>query len=58
MKIIDNKQGRALCNELNDIIEQNSHIKLSTGFFTVYAFYVLREKLKNIKAVNNLILIS
>ncbi len=56
MKIIDNKQGRTLCNEINSIIEPNAMVALSTGFFTVYALYALREKLSTIKGLNILIL--
>lgn len=56
MKIIDNKQGRTLCNEINNRIETNAIVSLSTGFFTVYALYSLREKLTNINELNILIL--
>lgn len=56
MKIIDNKQGRTLCNEIYSIIEPNAMVALSTGFFTVYALYALREKLSTIKGLNILIL--
>lgn len=56
MKIIDNKQGRTLCNEINGRIESNAIVSLSTGFFTVYALYSLREKLIDAKKLNILIL--
>lgn len=56
MKIIDNKQGRTLYNEINGRIEPNAVVSLSTGFFTVYALYSLREKLSVTKGLNILIL--
>lgn len=56
MKIIDNKQGRTLCNEINGRIESNAIVSLSTGGFTVYALYSLRKKLIDSKAFNILLL--
>jgi len=56
MKLIDNKQGRTLGNELNKRIESGAIISLSTGFFSIYALYFLRDKLKNIKGLNILLL--
>lgn len=56
MRIIDNKQGRTLCNEINGTIERDAIITISTGFITIYALYALREKLKTIKGLNILIL--
>ena len=56
MKIIDNKQGRTLCSEIKNRIEPDAIVSLSTGLFTVYALYSLREKLANIKEFNILIL--
>lgn len=56
MKIIDNKQGKTLSNEIKNRIEPDAVVSLSKGFFTVYALYSLREKLSNIKELNILIL--
>ena len=56
MRLIDNKQGRILGNELTKRIEENSVLSLSTGFFSIYALYFLREQLKNVKDINILLL--
>jgi uncharacterized protein YlaI len=35
MKILDNKQGRTLCNEINNRIDKGTVLSLSTGMFTL-----------------------
>lgn len=56
MKILDNKQGRTLCNEINNRIDKGTVLSLSTGMFTIYALYSLYEKLKDVDGLNILIL--
>ena len=56
MELIDNKQGRTVENEITKRIADWSNISISTGMFSIYAFYFLREKLKDIKELNILLL--
>ena len=56
MKILDNKQGRTVENELSQRIDNNTIVSISTGMFSIYAFYLLREEMKHIKGLNILLL--
>lgn len=56
MKLIDNKQGRTVEEEINKRIDNGTTISVSTGLFSIYAFYFLREKLKTVKGLNILLL--
>ncbi len=56
MKILDNKQGRTVENELSQRIDNSTIVSISTGMFSIYAFYLLREKMKHIKGLNILLL--
>ncbi len=56
MELIDNKQGRTVESELNKRINIETTVSVSTGMFSIYAFYFLREKFKNIKELNILLL--
>lgn len=56
MKILDNKQGRTVENELSQRIDNSTIVSISTGMFSIYAFYLLREKMKHVKGLNILLL--
>lgn len=56
MKILDNKQGRTVENALSQRIDNNTTVSISTGMFSIYAFYLLREKMKQVKGLNILLL--
>lgn len=56
MKILDNKQGRTVENELSQRIDNHTTVSISTGMFSIYAFYLLREKMKQVKGLNILLL--
>jgi len=56
MELIDNKQGRTVESVINKKIDAQTNISISTGIFSIYAFYLLREKFKNIKELNILLL--
>nr|WP_286855932.1 helicase-related protein [Proteiniphilum sp. UBA4988] len=56
MKILDNKQGRTVENELSQRIDNNTIVSISTGMFSIYPFYLLREKMKHVKGLNILLL--
>ena len=56
MEIIDNKQGRLLGDEIKKRISSETSMFLSTGYFSIYAFLFLKEKLKDIKEVDILLL--
>ena len=56
MKMLDNKQGRTVENELSQRIDNNTIVSISTGMFSIYAFYLLREKMKLVKGLSILLL--
>ena len=56
MEIIDNKQGRLLGDEFKKRICSNSSLSISTGYFSIYAFHFLKEKLKDVKDARILLL--
>lgn len=56
MEIIDNKQGRLLGDEIKKRISSETSMFLSTGYFSIYAFLFLKDKLKDIKEVEILLL--
>lgn len=56
MEIIDNKQGRLLGDEIKKRISSETSMFLSTGFFSIYAFLFLKDKLRDIKEVEILLL--
>lgn len=56
MEIISNKQGQTVENEIAKRIDQNTTLSISTGMFSIYAFYLLRERLKPIKELKILLL--
>jgi ERCC4-related helicase len=56
MRILDNKQGRTVENELSQRIDNSTIVSISTGMFSIYAFYLLREKMKHVKGLNILLL--
>ncbi|MDP3451505.1 MAG: helicase-related protein [Bacteroidales bacterium] len=56
MEIIDNKQGRLLGDEIKKRIFSETSIFLSTGYFSIYAFLFLKDKLKDIKEIEILLL--
>lgn len=47
MEFLDNKQGRLLGDEIKKRISSSATLSISTGYFTVFAFYYLRDKLKS-----------
>lgn len=56
MEILDNKQGRTVEHEIAKRIDSNTSVSVSTGMFSIYAFYLLREKMKNTKGLKILLL--
>lgn len=56
MKLIDNRQGRTVEKEITTRINGETSISISTGMFSIYAFFFLREKFKNIKELKILLL--
>lgn len=56
MEILDNKQGRTVEHEIAKRLDSNTSVSVSTGMFSIYAFYLLREKMKHIKGLNILLL--
>ncbi|MFA5712844.1 MAG: hypothetical protein WC960_01535, partial [Bacteroidales bacterium] len=56
MKILDNKQGRTVEKEIVKRMNASSSLTVSTGMFSIYAFYFLHEKIKNIKGLRILLL--
>ena len=56
MELIDNKQGRTVESEITKRIDTGTSVSVSTGMFSIYAFYFLRDKFKNIKELNILLL--
>lgn len=56
MRTLDNKQGRTVEHELSQKIDNNTILSLSTGMFSIYAFFLLKDKLKHIKGLNILLL--
>ena len=52
MQLLDNKQGRTLGFELHKQIEPDAVFLLRTGLFSIYAFYMLRDKFKLVKEMN------
>lgn len=56
MEILDNKQGRTVEHEIAKRIENNTSISISTGLFSIYAFFLLREKMKHVKGLKILLL--
>ena len=56
MELIDNKKGRTVESEIIKRIDIETTVSISTGMFSIYAFYFLREKFKNIKELNILLL--
>lgn len=56
MDIIDNKQGRTVESEISRRVDHDTTISISTGLFSVYAFYLLKERLKAIKELKVLLL--
>lgn len=56
MELVDNKQGRTVESEITKRIDAGTSVSVSTGMFSIYAFYLLREKFNNIKELNILLL--
>ncbi|PKO98150.1 MAG: helicase [Bacteroidetes bacterium HGW-Bacteroidetes-8] len=56
MEIIDNKQGRLLGDEIKKRISPDTSLFLSTGYFSIYSFFFLKDKLKEIKEIEILLL--
>src|SRR5690554_2213083 len=56
MELIDNRQGRTVEKEITKRINGDTSIAISTGMFSIYAFFFLREKFKNIKEIKILLL--
>lgn len=56
MEIIDNKQGRLLGDEIKKSISSETSLFLNTGFFSIYAFLFLKDKLKDIKEIEIILL--
>src|SRR5574344_1791161 len=56
MEILDNKQGRTVEHEIAKRIDSNTSVSVSTGMFSIYAFYLLREKMKHTKGLKILLL--
>ena len=56
MKLIDNKQGKTLGLELDNYVECNSVLSISTGMFTIYAIQSLKNKFNDIADFNILAL--
>lgn len=56
MKLIDNKQGRTVESEINQRMDSNTIISISTGMFSLYAFYFLRDKFKDARELKILLL--
>src|SRR5690606_13438317 len=52
----DNKQGRTVENALSQRIDNHTTVSISTGMFSIYALYLLREKMKQVKGLNILLL--
>lgn len=56
MEILDNKQGRTVEHEIAKRLDSNTLVSVSTGMFSIYAFYLLREKMKHTKGLKILLL--
>lgn len=56
MEILDNKQGRTVEHEIAKRLDSNTSVSVSTGMFSIYAFYLLREKMKHTKGLKILLL--
>jgi SNF2 family DNA or RNA helicase len=57
MEIIDNKQGRTVEREIaKRMVDPGATVSICTGIFSIYAFFLLREKMKNIKGLKILLL--
>jgi SNF2 family DNA or RNA helicase len=56
MKIINNIREELLGDEIKKRISSNSLLSISTGYFSIYAFHFLKDKLKEIKDVRILLL--
>ena len=56
MEILDNKQGRTVEHEIAKRLDSNTSVSVSTGMFSIYAFYLLREKMKHTKVLKLLLL--
>lgn len=56
MDILDNKQGRTVEHEMTKRIDNKTLVSISTGMFSIYAFYLLREKMKNVKELKIILL--
>ena len=47
-KMIDNKNQNTVYNELNQYIYFNSRLSVISGYFSIYAYYQLKDKLDEI----------
>ena len=56
MEIIENKLGVTVGHEITKRINSNTTLSVSTGIFSIYAFYLLKEELKNIEGLKVLLL--
>ena len=56
MEIIENKLALTVGHEITKRINSNSTLSVSTGIFSIYAFYLLKEELKNIEGLKVLLL--
>ena len=56
MRIIDNKNGKTLGREIINGINHNSVLSISTGYFTIYALHLLKDKFQDIKGLEFLLL--
>jgi len=47
-KMIDNKNQNTVYNELNHYVNFNSRLSIISGYFSIYAYYKLKDKFDEI----------
>lgn len=50
-KMLNNKNKNTVCNELDEYLMLNSRVSVISGFFSIYAYHKLREKLDEIDSM-------